>query len=526
MKVLISDKLADIGIRMFEEATDIDVDVKVGLDPEALKEVIGDYDGLVIRSATKVTKEILEAAHRLKVIGRAGIGLDNVDVPTATKHGVVVMNTPEGNVITTAEHAIAMMLALSRNIPQGTATLKQGRWEKKNLQGKEIFNKTLGVLGYGRIGSIVADRARGLKMNVIVHDPYASRDLVEQQGFELVSLEEFYRRSDYITIHVPKMKETINLINKDAFEQMKAGVMLIHCARGGIINEADLVDALRSGKVAGAALDVFEKEPPGASPLFEFDNVICTPHLGASTVEAQTNVAVAVADQMIRYLQTGTIVNAVNVPSVTGELLTKLQPYLSLAERMGSLHAQLAVGAVEAVTIAYSGDFADLDMAPVTTAALKGLLTPVLTDEVNFVNAPVIAKERGIKVTESRNVESEDYTNLITIAITASDGTNTVSGTIFGKHEPRIVRINDFRLEVYPEGHLLLIHNVDKPGAIGSIGTTLGQHNINIARMHVGQEKGGERNVIFIDTDIPAPADVLEALRALPLVKSVIPLEL
>jgi D-3-phosphoglycerate dehydrogenase len=526
LKVLVSDKLADIGVKMFEDAEDIDVDVNTGLSPDELNAIIGDYDGLVIRSATKVTQEILEAAPRLKVVGRAGIGLDNVDIPAATKRGVVVMNTPEGNVVTTAEHAIAMMLALSRNIPQGTAALKDGRWEKKNLQGKEIFKKTLGVLGYGRIGSIVADRARGLKMTVLVYDPYANKELVERRGFEMVSLEELFKRSDYLTIHVPKLKETINLINKASFDQMKPGVMVIHCARGGIVNEEDLAEALASGKVGGAALDVFETEPPGSSPLFKFDNVICTPHLGASTAEAQTNVAVAVAEQIIRYLQTGTIINAVNVPSVTGELLTKLQPYLTLAERMGCLHAQLASGALTDVTIRYSGNFEDLDLAPATIAALKGLLTPILKDEVNFVNAPVIAKERGMKVIESRSVDSEDYSNLITMEATAEEGSNTISGTIFGKHEPRIVRINDFRLEVYPEGHLLLIHNEDKPGAIGSIATVLGQHRINIARMHVGQEKDGDRNVIFIDTDTPAPPETLEELRALPLVKSVIPLEL
>ena len=526
MKVLVSDKLADIGIRMFEEAEGVDVDVNVGLEPEDLKDVIKDYEALVIRSATKVTEDLLKAATRLKVIGRAGIGLDNVDIPAATKRGIVVMNTPGGNVVTTAEHTIAMIFALSRNIPQGTASLKQGRWEKKTLQGREIFDKTLGVIGYGRIGSIVADRARGLKMRVIVHDHHVNKEPLEQAGLELVSLEELYRRSDYITIHVPKLKDTINFIDKEAFEQMKPGVMIINCARGGIVNEKDLVDALRSGKVGGAALDVFETEPPGSSPLFEFENVICTPHLGASTAEAQTNVTVAVAEQIISYLQTGTIINAVNAPSVTGELLVKLRPYLTLAERMGCLQAQLAEGAIKDVTVKYLGDFLGLDMAPVTAAALKGFLTPVLQDEVNFVNAPVIAKQRGIKVVESRSVAAEDFTNLITIEATGSNQSNTVSGTIFGKREPRIVRINAFRLEVVPEGHLLFIHNLDKPGAIGSIGTVLGRHNINIGRMHVGQEEAGDRNVIFLVTDTPAPLDTLKELRALPLIKSVTPLEL
>ncbi len=526
VRVLVSDKLADAGIKIFEEAEGIEVDVNVGLSPEELKSIIGNYDGLVIRSATKVTEDLLGAANRLKVVGRAGIGLDNVDIPVATKQGIVVMNTPEGNVVTTAEHAIAMMLALSRNIPQGTASLKAGSWDKKNLQGKEIFNKTLGLIGYGRIGSIVADRARGLKMHVIVHDPYANKELVEQKGFKMVSLEELYSRSDYITIHVPKMKETINLINQESFAQMKPGVMIVHCARGGIVNEKDLAVAIQSGKIGGVALDVFETEPPGASPLFEFDNVICTPHLGASTAEAQTNVAVAVADQIVRYLQSGTIINAVNVPSVTGELLARLQPYLTLAERMGCLQAQLCQGAIEEFSIKYLGDFSSLDMAPVTTAALKGLLAPILKDEVNYVNAPVIAKERGVKIVESRSAEAEDYTNLIAMEVKAAEGSNTISGTIFGKHEPRIVRVNDFRLEVLPQGHLLLIHNMDRPGAIGSIATVLGQHNINIARMYVGQVKDGDHNVIFIDTDTPAPSDTLEELRVLPLVKSVTPLEL
>jgi D-3-phosphoglycerate dehydrogenase len=322
------------------------------------------------------------------------------------------------------------------------------------------------------------------------------------------------------------MKETINLINKEAFAQMKPGVMIIHCARGGIVNEQDLADALRSGQVGGAALDVFETEPPGTSPLFEFDNVICTPHLGASTVEAQTNVAVAVAEQIIRYLQSGTIINAVNVPSVTGELLARLQPYLTLAERMGCLQAQLAQGAIQAVTVKYSGDFLGLDMTPVTTAALKGLLAFFLKDDVNFINASVIAKERGIRVTESRSAGAEDFTNLITIDATTAEGSNTVSGTIFGKHEPRIVRVNTTRVDVVPEGHLLFIHNMDKPGAIGSIGTVLGRQNINIGRMHVGQEQDGERSVILIVTDAPAPPETLKELQALPLVKSVSPLEL
>jgi D-3-phosphoglycerate dehydrogenase len=526
LKVLISDKLADAGVKMFQDAEGIEADVNTNLKPEELLDIIKDYEGLVIRSGTKVTEEVLQAATNLKVIGRAGIGLDNVDIPAATRRGIVVMNTPGGNIVTTAEHTIAMLLALSRNIPQGTASLKQGRWDKKKLQGREVFGKTLGVIGYGRVGSIVADLAKGLKMRVIVHDPFVNKETADLAGLKLVSLEELYQSSDYITVHVPKLKDTVNLINKDAFDQMRPGVMIVNCARGGIVSEKDLAEALKSGKVAGAALDVFETEPPGSCPLFELENVTCTPHLGASTAEAQENVAVAVAEQVISYLQTGTVLNAVNVPSVTGDLLVKLQPYLTLAERMGCLQAQLAKGAVEAVTVRYLGDFQDFDLAPVTTAALKGLLTPFLKDDVNFVNASYMAKERGIKVTESRSVEAEDFTNLIALDVQTAEGENTVSGTIFGKREPRIVKVNKFRLDLVPEGHLLFIRNADRPGAIGSIGTLLGRHKINIARMHVGQEKDGDRNVILLNTEMPTPAEVLEELRALPLVNSVTPLEL
>jgi len=447
MKVLVSDNLGEIGIRMFQEEEGIEVDVNTGLPPEELKGIIGDYDGLVIRSATKVTKDLLEAAAKLKVVGRAGIGLDNVDIPAATKRGIVVMNTPSGNVITTAEHTIAMMLALSRNIPMGTVSLKSGQWEKKKLQGREIFNKKLGVIGFGKIGAIVADRARGLKMKVIIHDPYFT----------------------YITVHVPKLDSTIGLLNKAAFDQMKDGVMVINCARGGIIDESDLNDALNSGKVAGAALDVFETEPPGVCQLFEHDRVICTPHLGASTKEAQTNVAVGVAEQIIDFLKNGTILNAVNVPSVAGELLARLGPFLTLADRMGSLQAQIAKGPIKEVVIEYNGDFKDLDLAPVSTAVLKGLLAAVVKDDVNFVNANIIAKERGIKVTEATSMDAEHFINLITVRVNTTEMTSTVSGTIYGKSEPRIVKINNFGLELIPEGHLALIFNLDKPGAIGSI---------------------------------------------------------
>lgn len=522
MKVLVSDKMGEAGLEIFRKAEGIELDVKTGLKPEELKAIIGQYHGLAIRSATKVTKEIIDAATNLKVVGRAGIGLDNVDIPAATQKGIAVMNTPGGNTVTTAEHAIAMMMALTRNIPRGTATLKQGLWEKKNLQGRELFNKTLGLIGFGNIGSIVANRAQGLKMKVLIADPNVTAERIEKAGFECVSLEELYRRSDYITIHVPKLESTTNLLNKNTFEMMKKGVMIINCARGGIIHEEDLYNAIVSGKVAGAALDVFAKEPPENNPLLTLDQVIATPHLGASTEEAQTNVAVAVANQIVSYLTQDTVINAVNVPSVTGELLKKLQPYLYLGEKIGKMHTFMSDGPIKEITIEYAGNFLDLDMKPVTLAALRGILTPVATYEVNFVNAMSLAKDMGIKISETTSEESTHYINLIKMTVVYKNKTNLIAGTIFGKDDARIIRINKFRLEVVPEGYLSLIHNKDVPGAIGSIGTCLGTHNINIGKMTVGREDDGDRNIIFIKTDTPVSEAVSEEIKNLDKVHSII----
>ena len=543
MKVLVSDKLEEIGVKILADTPGIEVDVKTGLKPEELKEIIGGYDGLVIRSATKVTAEIIEAATNLKVVGRAGIGLDNVDIPAASKRGIVVMNTPGGNVVTTAEHAISMMLSLTRKIPQGTASMKAGKWDKKSFSGREIFNKVLGVVGYGNIGKIVADRGRGLRMKVIVYDPFIPGELIAKAGFEPVSLDELYARADYITVHVPKLKDTLNLLNAEAFAKMKTGVMVINCARGGIVNEKDLEDAIKGGKVAGAALDVFEKEPPGEHPLLALDNVICTPHLGASTFEAQTNVAVAVAEQIAAFLTTGTILNAVNAPSVSGELLAQIGPLLTLGDRMGCLAGNLAfsgghAGAGEAcaagakaaagheVVIEYSGDFKGVNLSPVTTAIVKGLLAVIVKDDVNFVNAGIMAKDRGITVTEKALPESLDYIQMITLKVDGKNCSHVVSGTIFGKAEARIVRIDDFRLEMIPHGHILLIQNQDKPGAIGAIGSTLGAAGLNIARMQVGQDKTGQRNVIVMETDTAVSDQVAAKLKGLDVVKSVLSVEL
>jgi D-3-phosphoglycerate dehydrogenase len=371
----------------------------------------------------------------------------------------------------------------------------------------------------------VADRARGLKFNVIVYDPHVNPERIEKAGFETVSLEGLYQRADFITIHVPKLKDTAGMIDKAAFDQMKDGVMLVNCARGGIVNEADLYDAMVSGKVAGAALDVFDAEPPAGSPLLAVDRLICTPHLGASTREAQTNVAVAVVKQIVDYLKSGSVVNAVNVPSVTGELLVRLKPFLELGDRIGCLMPQLLKGALKEVAVEYTGDFQGLDLSPVTTAILKGLLTPTVKDDVNSVNAPILAKARGIKVSETASAESDEFLNLVTVRAVTTEMDCTLAGTIYGKQDSRIVRINNFRLEMIPLGHMAIINNLDKPGAIGSIGTTLGNHDINIARMQVGQEEEGNHNIIFLNTDTQIPPEVLEELRALPMVKSVTPLE-
>ena len=528
MKILIADNIDEIGIQLINAEPEFTADVKTSLTPDELKNIIGGYDAMIIRSATRVTEDVLQAgAPRLKAVARAGIGLDNVDIPAATRYGVAVMNTPQGNTVTTAEHTLSMLMALARNIPQGTCALKAGNWEKKKLQGVEVFNKTLGVIGFGKIGCIVADRARQFKMRVIVADPNIPPANIENEGHEPVTLDELFARSDFITVHVPKMPQTVGLLNKETFDKMKKGVMLINCARGGIINEADLYEALISGTVAGAALDVFETEPPGDSPLLKLPNVIATPHLGASTKEAQVNVAEAAARQIIEYLKNDTIINAVNVPAVSGELLTRLAPFTTLAERIGATLAQFADGHLQEVIIEYTGDFQNLDLDPVTTAALKGILTPFVQHTINFVNATAFAADRGLKITTKTDQAPTDFINLITISLMTSNGTNTIAGTIFGKKEPRIIRINDFRLEMIPTtGNFAIIHNLDKPGAIGSIGLLLGEHDINIERMQVGQKGDNQRNVIFLRTDKKISGDVLSALKKLPAVKDVTVFEL
>jgi D-3-phosphoglycerate dehydrogenase / 2-oxoglutarate reductase len=528
-KVLVSDKLGDVGIKLLENDPDFEVDVKTDLTPGQLKEIIGKYDALAIRSATKVTADLMEAAVNLKVVGRAGIGVDNIDVPEATRRGILVVNAPGGNVVTTAEHAIAMMMALTRNIPQGTQSLKEGRWDKKKLQGREIMNKTLGVIGFGKIGSIVARRGLALKMKVVVYDPVVTPEKIRKAGCESVSLDDLYANSDYVTIHVPKIKKTTNLVDKAAFEKMKKGVMLINCARGGIVDENALYDALESGKVAGAAMDVFAVEPPPPDhPLLSLDNVIVTPHLGASTAEAQTNVAVAIASQIIDYLKHETIINSVNVPSISGEALGELEPYLQLANRLGCMQGQLISGHIMEVEVAYDGDFGDMELSPITTAVICGLMEPIVIDDVNMVNARYLAREMGIKVRESRTEDAREFINQLTVTVKTDKIKSVAAGTVFGKNEPRVVKINDFRLEMKPKGYLTLIHNMDIPGEIGNIGTVLGNNNINISRMTVGQESNGKgaRNIVFIRTDTPLDEHVLSQLESMPQARSVVYMEL
>jgi D-3-phosphoglycerate dehydrogenase / 2-oxoglutarate reductase len=525
-RVLVSDSMAAEVVEILNNAPGITVDVKTNLKPEELKAIIKDYDALIVRSSTKVTAEIIEAGTRLAAIGRAGAGVDNIDIPAASKRGIVVMNTPGGNTITTAEHAIAMMLSLARRIPQATASMKAGKWEKSKFMGNEYCNKTLGVIGLGRVGQIVADRAAGLKMNIIAHDPFIYPEVALQMGISLMPLDEIFAKSDFITVHSPLSKETRHLIDARALAKMKAGVFLINCARGGIVNEKDLYDALKSGKVAGAAIDVFEEEPTKNMALIQLDNVICTPHLGASTDEAQTNVAIAIAQQIAAYFASGEIKGAVNFPSLSAELMVVIRPYLDLAEKLGTFQAQIVTGAIQQVNIEYSGEILSHNVAPVTISLIKGLLDPILQESINYINAPVIAKERGIKVVESKSSEMKDYTSMITLTVKTSKETSITAGALFGRHDPRIVRINEFTVEIVPEGNMLAVSNADQPGVIGNLGTTLGSNKVNIARLHLSRNPEASQALVVLNTDSAVPEDVLDKLRKLPHVISIKPIKM
>ncbi len=513
-KVLISDSLSEQGLERLRAFSDLEIDLRPGLKGEELLRAMPAYESLIIRSGTKVTKEVIDAATNLRVIGRAGIGVDNVDVEAATKRGIVVMNTPGGNNVTTAEHAISLMLALARNIPQANASLKSGQWKREKFTGSEICNKVLGVVGLGNIGSIVAERALGLKMQVLAYDPFVSPETAAKLRVELGALDEIYARADFITVHTPMTKETRGLIGTAAFAKMKKGVRIINCARGGIVDETALYQAIKDGVVMGAALDVFVEEPPPSDhPLLQLDQVICTPHLGAATDEAQINVAIAIADQVANFLTQGVIQNAVNFPSMTPKMLTILHPYLVLGEKLGSFLAQLSASAPLEIQIDYSGDIIDYDTAPATAAALRGLLSPFLETPVNYVNAPHIARERGIRVIESRSNKPSDFLNSIAVRVSSANGANTVEGAVFSNNAVRLVRVNHFYLEAVLEGHILVLNNRDVPGVVGAVGSLLGQRGINIAGLELGRERIGGMAISLIHVDGQVPQEILAELR-------------
>ncbi|RKF21803.1 phosphoglycerate dehydrogenase [Altericroceibacterium spongiae] len=520
-KVLISDKMDPNAAKIFEERG-CDVDVKPGMTPEELKEVIGQYDGLAIRSATKATKDILDAATNLKVIGRAGIGVDNVDIPAASAQGIVVMNTPFGNSITTAEHAIAMMMAVARQIPEANERTQKGEWPKSKFMGVEVTGKTLGLIGAGNIGSIVASRAQGLKMRVVAYDPFLTEERAVEMGVEKADLETVITRADFITLHTPLTDETRNILSRERLEKTKKGVRIINCARGGLVDEAALKDLLESGHIAGAALDVFAEEPAKDSPLFGTPNFICTPHLGASTTEAQVNVALQVAEQMSDYLLTGGVTNALNVPSLSAEEAPKLKPYMALAEKLGSLVGQLAHGSLPKISVEVEGAAAKLDQRPITSAVLAGLMKRY-SSSVNMVNAPFLAKERGIQISEVRREREGVYHTLIRVTVETSQGDRSVAGSLFGSGMPRLVNIFGIGIEADMDGDMLYIVNDDKPGFIGRIGSLLGENGINIGTFHLGRREAGGEAVLLLSVDQRIPEDVIAkatALEGVKLVKS------
>src|ERR1700742_4014011 len=490
-KVLISGALSPAAVQIFRDrGVEVDFQPNLGKDKDKLAEIIGDYDGLAIRSATKATAKIIGKATKLKVIGRAGIGVDNVEIPAATAKGIIVMNTPFGNSITTAEHAITLMLALAREIPQADASTQAGKWEKNRFMGVEITGKTLGVIGCGNIGSIAADRALGLRMKVIAFDPFLSPERAKDIGVEKVELDDLLKRADFITLHTPLTEKTKNIIDASALSKMKKGVRIINCARGGLVDEQALVDALNSKQVAGAAFDVFTEEPATSNVLFGHPNVICTPHLGAATTEAQENVALQVAEQMSDYLLSGAITNAVNFPSITAEEAPKLRPFIDLAEKLGSFAGQLTDTGIAKVTITYEGHVAEMKIKALTSAAIAGLLRPML-QEVNVVSAPIVAKERGIVVEERTRAAAGDYESLITVTVVTERQTRGVSGTVFADGRPRIVNIKGIRMDAEFAPSMVYITNLDKPGFIGKFSSTLGDAGTNIATFHVGREAAG-----------------------------------
>ena len=524
-KVLVSDKLSETAVQIFRDrGIEVDFEPGLGKDKDALLEKIKDYDGLAIRSATKVTPKILDAAPNLKVIGRAGIGVDNVDLPAASAKGVIVMNTPFGNSITTAEHAIAMMFAVARQIPEASASTHSGKWEKSKFMGVELTAKTLGVIGAGNIGSIVCDRAIGLDMKVIAYDPFLSEDRATKLGIRKVELDELLEKADFITLHVPKTEKTANILSREAIAKTKKGVRIINCARGGLIDEEALADSLKSGHVAGAGIDVFAVEPAIENPLFDLPNVVCTPHLGAATTEAQENVAVQVAEQMSDYLLTGAVQNAINMPSVTAEEAKIMKPWIAIAGHLGGFVGQMTDEPVKAINILYDGRAAELNLDALNCATLAGFMKPS-NPEVNMVSAPVVAEERGIKISRTTQKKSGIFDGYIKVTVETTERTRTIAGTVFSDGKPRFIQIKGINLDAEVAANMLYTTNRDTPGIIGTLGSTLGQHGVNIANFTLGRTEAGADAIALFSLDEPANDGCLEALEETGLFQQVRPLK-
>jgi len=515
MKVLISDKISSEALDIFKKNDSIEVDYNPEISHEDLIKEIGKYSALVIRSRTKVKADVIENAENLKVVGRAGIGVDNVDRDAATSKGILVMNTPGGNTVTTAEHAVSMMMSLARKIPFACGSMKDGKWEKSKFMGVELFNKTLGIIGMGRIGSIVASRANGLKMKVIAYDPYLSEDSAKKQNVSLVTLDELLNESDFITVHTPLSDATKHIIGRDNLKKVKKGVRIINCSRGGTVDEAALLDALNDGTVAGAALDVYEEEPPKDSDIVKHENVICTPHLGASTVEAQSNVAIAIAEQISDYLISGTIRNAVNFPSIEPQLAERTNTFIELGDKLGSFASQISEGRFKEIAIEYSGDITELNTSPVTASIVQGVLKQILKS-ANPVNSLLLAKERGINIVETTLSEQKNFANLISVKLTTDKEEYIVAGSVFHQNMLRIVKIGEYLLEAPATGNMLVFSNYDKPGVIGRVGTIMGEENVNIAGMILGRSAPGEDALSIVNVDNEISDTIVEKIMKLP----------
>lgn len=520
-KLLIADQIAEEGVRHLQANSEIHVDVKIGLNEKELSDIIGDYEGVIVRSATKITSPVIEAGKKLEVIGRAGIGIDNIDTNVATTHGIVVMNTPDANATTTAELAIAHLLSLSRHLPSADQSVRNGEWERKKFLGSELASKTLGVIGYGTIGRLVASRALGLHMRVIAYDPFVANEIFIEHNVEQLDLDELLKQSDYISLHCPATPKTTGLINAERIALMKHSAYLINCARGELVEEQTLFNALQDGKLAGAALDVFESEPPKTSPLLQLSNVVFTPHLGASTHEAQVAVGVKIAEQIAKYLSTGQAQNAVNLLSISPEELNRIRPFLDLANRLGSLIANLIESPATQLRVTLNGKAAELEVSPIAIESLVGFLTHMLAAPVNRVNAKHLAERQGISLIEAKSDQVEEYLSIIEIEAVTSEGKTTVTGTVFGDGKPRLVKIDEYEIEALPKGTLLITRHEDRPGVVGAIGSLTGKHNINISRMHIGTSPASNLSIGILEVSSPAPEEAICEIEKIPAIQKV-----